>query len=114
MDPFKASIAIATVNGGPSIEFYMCLCAETRVKIGYHWVGRIGKELTSRDEVPPATDLLPHVEEDPVLLFGPRRLGDAWVEFLTEAFSGLIVRSTRKVFGDLMPAVTVLADSLQE
>ena len=71
-------------------------------------------KLTSGDEVPSTANLLPHVEEDPVFLLGPGGLRDAWVEFLAEPLGGLIVRSTRKVFGNLVPTVTVLANGLQE
>lgn len=70
--------------------------------------------LTSRDEVPSAADLLPHIEENPILLLGPRGLSDSWVELFTEALSSLIIRSTGKVLGNLMPAMTMLANGLQE
>jgi len=73
-----------------------------------------GIELTSRDKVPSAANLPPHVKEDPILLLGPGCLGDTRVEFLPETLSSLIVRSARKVLGNLMPTVAVLADGLQE
>lgn len=83
-------------------------------KIGRHYAVREGGEPTSRDEVPSTSNFLPHVEEDPILLLGPGGLGDAWVEFLTETLGGLVIRSTGKIFGNLMPTVTVFANGLQE
>ena len=72
------------------------------------------EELTSRDKVPSAANFPPHVKKDPILLLGPRGLGNARVEFLPETLSGLIVRPTRKILGNLVPTVAVLADSPQE
>ena len=69
---------------------------------------------TSRDEVPSATNFLPHVKEDPILLLGPGGLSNAWVEFLTETLSGLIIGATWEVLGNLVPTVAVLADGLQK
>jgi hypothetical protein len=83
-------------------------------EIGRHCASCERREPTSRDEVPPAANFLPHVEEDPILLVGPWGLGDAWVEFLTETLSGLIVRAPWEILGNLMPTVTVLADGLQQ
>lgn len=89
LDPFEASITIAAMNCGPSIEF-------------------------SRDEIPSAANLLPHFEKDPILFLGPRGLSNARVEFFTEPLRGLIIGSTRKVFCNLMPTVAMFANGLQE
>lgn len=107
---FEASKTVATMDGGPSVKFYTIDAVKNRLQLQLVK----GGEPTSRDKVPPAADLLPHVEEDPILLLGPGGLSDAWVEFLTETLSSLIVRSTRKILGNFMPTVTVLADGLQE
>lgn len=112
MDAFEASITIAAMDGGPSVEFYM------HVDAGQKFIDTAqpvkGGELTSRDEIPSAADLPPHVEEDPVFLLGPGGLGDTRVEFLPETLCGLIVRSSRKIFGNFMPTVTMLANGFQE
>lgn len=82
--------------------------------VGRDCAGRKRGGLTSRDEVPPAANLPPHIEENPIFLVGPRGLGDSWVELFTEALCGLIIRSPREILGNLVPTVTVLANGLQE
>lgn len=69
---------------------------------------------TSRNKVPSAANLPPHVEEDPIFILSPGGLGDTWVEFLTEALRRLVVRPSRKILRDLMPTMAMFSNSLQE
>ena len=69
---------------------------------------------TSRDEVPSTANFPPHLEEDSILLLCPRGLGDSWVKLLTETLSSLVVRSSRKILGNLVPTMAMLANGLQE
>ena len=108
LDSFEASETVAAVNSRPPVEFYKPGCGS---KIGPR---RVSAKPTSRDEIPSATNFLPHVEENPILLLGPRGFRDTGVEFLAKTFSSLIIRPAWEIFGNFVPTVAVLADSLQE
>ena len=108
LDTFEASETVAAVNSRPPVEFCESGCES---KIGPR---RVRAKPTSRDEIPSATNFLPHVEEDPIFLLGPRAFRNTGVELLAKTFSSLVVRPAWEILGNLVPTVAVLADSLQE